>query len=103
MNKKGILFMPIVIAIVIAVLILILLIKAPQICILNNCFRIVPLRWGKALMFWIMFLAFFLIVTGIIYAYYWILSNGIRYAKGIMSFVKLKTTSIEQYFLKISG
>lgn len=101
-NKKGIVFLPILIVLVIAIIILVILIKAPTICILGNCFRLVPLRWGKALMFWLMFISFFLVVGGMIYAYYWILSKGIIYGRTIIEFIKIKTLNIEQYFMKIT-
>jgi hypothetical protein len=105
-GKRGIIFLPFLIfalAIIVLILGLLFIIRNPKICLLGYCFRLVPMRFGKAIMFWLIFASFFGIVGFVFYIYYFAISRGYTYINKFIGLLKKSTMKIEQYFLKFSA
>jgi hypothetical protein len=102
-NKRGLAFIPMLIIFAILLVIIFIIVKNPEICISPTlCFRFVPLRISKAIIFWTAFISFFLIQAGIIYLYYMGITKSITYVKKFINSLKKASLSIERYFIKMS-
>lgn len=105
MGKRAVApFLILLIFIGLTILFVVLLIKAPEICIpfTKTCWRIVPLRWSKAFLFWIIFLVFFLVQAIVVSIYAKIIVGGIKYANKIIAFLKNASINIEAWFIRIA-
>jgi sterol desaturase/sphingolipid hydroxylase (fatty acid hydroxylase superfamily) len=103
MGKRAVIpFLIPLIFIALTILLVVLLIKSPEICLFGNCWRLVPLRWSKAFLFWIVFLVFFLVQALVVYIYIKVIGGGMKYANRVIIFLKNASTNIEGWFLKIS-
>lgn len=102
-DKRGLAFMPLLIILGILAVVLFIIIKNPEICLSPQlCFRIVPLRWSKTLLFWIAFVSFFFIQAGVIYLYYLGISRSMSHVKRFISYLKRASIRIERYFIRLS-
>jgi hypothetical protein len=104
MGKRGIAFLIPAILIGLLIIFLIILITNPEICLFGkgSCFRIVSLKLSRGFMFWLTFLSYFLVMAGILYIYWKIISYGMKYVHLFIAFLKKLTMNIEQYFLRLS-
>jgi hypothetical protein len=104
-GKRGVVpLLIILIPIALGILFIVLLIKAPELCIpfTKTCWRIVPLRWSKAFLFWIIFLVFFLVNVVIITLYAKVIGGAIKYSNKVIAFLKNASTNVEAWFIKIA-
>lgn len=102
MGKRGIAFLIPAIFIALTILFVFILIKMPEICLFGNCFRLFPLRWSRAIQFWLIFTLFFLVQAVIVFVYSKVVGNGIRYSGNVINYLKNLSVNVERWFIRVA-
>lgn len=100
-NKRGFAFIPALIVFAMILIFVIIIVKNPAITIFGQTFRLVPLRWGKIIIFWLTFLAFFLVVALTLYIYYFSISKAWTQIHKFIEMLKKASVNIERYFIRL--